>query len=727
MGRDQAASRSPSCRPSCSGRRRGSTALMLLLATQTIASTLPTTVLAASEIPVLTELVQHMGSSRWDGQFGPFPIKTDEAKFTKRLQQARQVDAPKAQVHAQGQASWARGWGLHTDSAVRAHGVDVQPKASSPIPQLAARPSMQHGSVSAPLARRDATAKHVVQVLRNTVKDTVPRGRSGKRDSNSIDEHNAEDESWIAPALTRVMEDDHRWYTGESRDNLDDSQDHSIDDNSSQRAHVNEGQHTRSKKAAQDKPMSDHRHDSYTKKPAHAKEPPAVTKDQRPYMSSWQSPSSHMHAARSSVRPVKETAANEFVAAQVALVAPRQGPHHVAPMQAAGARGPTASSNFDVGPRKAPIAKATRDFEKQLLGTGGMHMKDEDGDDDDSNEDWDNEDGDLEDANPAEEVREFETDMKHAFDWNKITFATIPLHQWAWWVAALFVILTCIVSGQLIWAHLDNYEKPEVQKYVVRIIFMTPIYAIVALLSLTFDNAAPLLNVLRDCYEAFTLYNFVKMLYVWCGGERKVMDMMAQKKQMKLPFPLHWTEPWAMGDELFYNCKFGVLQYVLIIPVCAVIAFITIAAGAYEGPEWYSMDLWITLVAISSATWAIYCLITFYLAMQEEIESSVTNALGKFLCVKAVVFLCFYQGLALKVVLIIGYIPSSDTYSEKRFINAIENWLICLEMFIIAICFSLVFPVEEIKEMKEIKTDSPTGSQGALSPVYGTFEESGKV
>ena len=29
--------------------------------------------------------------------------------------------------------------------------------------------------------------------------------------------------------------------------------------------------------------------------------------------------------------------------------------------------------------------------------------------------------------------------------------------------------------------------------------------------------------------------------------------------------------------------------------------------------------------------------------MQEEIENSVNNALGKFLVVKAVVFLCFYQ------------------------------------------------------------------------------------
>lgn len=275
----------------------------------------------------------------------------------------------------------------------------------------------------------------------------------------------------------------------------------------------------------------------------------------------------------------------------------------------------------DGPPRKAPIAKVTRDLESRLgLGGSGQQKEDQDGDDWNDEDEW-GKDGDdgygaTGDDKPQEEVRDFERDVQDAFDLEKITFATIPLHQWAWWVASIFVALTIVVSGQLIWSHLDSYDKPEVQKYVVRIIFMTPIYGVVAWLSLTFDNAAPLLNVVRDCYEAFTLYNFVKMLYVWCGGERKVMDMMAQKPQMKLPFPLHWFEPWAMGDELFYNCKFGVLQYVLVIPVCAVVAFVTIAAGAYEGPEWYTMDLWITMVAISSATWAIYCLVTFYLAMQ---------------------------------------------------------------------------------------------------------------
>eukprot|EP00960_Hanusia_phi_P032660 749980-Hanusia_phi.AAC.5 len=104
------------------------------------------------------------------------------------------------------------------------------------------------------------------------------------------------------------------------------------------------------------------------------------------------------------------------------------------------------------------------------------------------------------------ETREFEDDMKNAFDLNKITFAQVPLHYWAWWIALVFAFSTCLISGQLIMAHLEKYgdpamkgfllvtrlftEQPDVQKYVVRILFMAPIYAIDAFLSLTFDNAA---------------------------------------------------------------------------------------------------------------------------------------------------------------------------------------------------------------------------------------------
>jgi len=171
-------------------------------------------------------------------------------------------------------------------------------------------------------------------------------------------------------------------------------------------------------------------------------------------------------------------------------------------------------------------------------------------DDGDGGYGYDDED-DTNSVNPQEEVQEFETDLRNAFDWNKITFATIPLHQWAWWVAFVFVIMTCFVSGQLIWSHLDNYEKPEVQKYVVRIIFMTPIYAIVALLSLTFDNAAPLAHTFSPLSLSLShtythkhthTHNQTRTQAHTQTQTTQVMDMMAQKKQMRLPFPLHWAK-----------------------------------------------------------------------------------------------------------------------------------------------------------------------------------------
>ena len=62
------------------------------------------------------------------------------------------------------------------------------------------------------------------------------------------------------------------------------------------------------------------------------------------------------------------------------------------------------------------------------------------------------------------------------------------------------------------------------------------------------------------------------------------------------------------------------------------------------------------------------------------------------------------QGVALNLVLIIGYIPETTQYSAKHFVGAIEQWLICMEMLIIAICFYLVYPVEEFTNKTEMQT-----------------------
>mmetsp|Transcript_11998 Transcript_11998/g.24698 ORF Transcript_11998/g.24698 Transcript_11998/m.24698 type:complete len:582 (+) Transcript_11998:74-1819(+) len=551
---------------------------------------------------------------------------------------------------------WSEGWGMHTESGLvsplgHGLGVSMPLERHQPVhPQILSAPHHAGASEAPSRDRHQARSFPTRPDSHQNVGD-----HSQKVHISSLKVSPDRDESWIVPALTRVMEDDE----------------------------------ARSFPAA--------------RSGRRAAEPSAVESAPRHVQARESTSAEHDHGQKT--QPAVRTAASHPKPKTTAEVHHKLT-HSVKPMI------------------QLPEDEAAPDAAEEAPADDEAAPEDEAGEPDDDEEEETKEQEDEkheeEEDTTEEEEREFEDGVRKALDFNKVTYAEIPLHYWAWCLAVIFVGLTIVISGNLILRHLENYEQPEVQKYVVRILFMAPLYAIDALLCLTFDGVSPFLNVVRDCYEAFTLYSFTKMLYVWLGGEREVIRMMATKRQIALPFPLHSAEPWAMGDEMFYNCKFGVIQYVVIIPFLAIVTFVFAAAGLYEGDQWYTMDLWLSLVSCASATFAIYCLITFYLSMQEELEASVSNALAKFLCVKAVVFFCFWQELFLQLVLALGAVPETEQFSSRHLVGAIQEWLICFEMFVIAICFTLAYPVEEIIELKTLNAKTDDSS-------YGTFKEEANV
>lgn len=82
----------------------------------------------------------------------------------------------------------------------------------------------------------------------------------------------------------------------------------------------------------------------------------------------------------------------------------------------------------------------------------------------------------------------------------------------AWFIGGIFVMATLPIAMYGIIQHALHYSKPYLQKYIIRILFMVPIYALNSWIVLKFPVSAIYLDTIRTCYEAYVIYNFMMYL-----------------------------------------------------------------------------------------------------------------------------------------------------------------------------------------------------------------------
>jgi len=305
-------------------------------------------------------------------------------------------------------------------------------------------------------------------------------------------------------------------------------------------------------------------------------------------------------------------------------------------------------------------------------------------------------------------------------------------HLVAWFSAGAFVILGFPISIYGILMHLANYYQPNVQCYVVRILWMVPIYSIESWLCLRFHEFAIYIETLRDVYESFVLYCFLQFLIEVLGGEEALILMLKDKSPTRgfHYAPMNWClKPWIMGQPVaerssrsvrgsgssaktttssfaggektvrwtspfFVKCKFGCLQYVLLKFVLSICVCFLELYGVYKEGDFTTKGgyLYICILTNTSQCWALYCLVIFYYATKNEL--SPIRPVGKFLSVKALVFFTWWQSLGITILFQLELIPSYDldNMSPEAVAKGLQAYLICIEMFIGAIVHMFVFP-----------------------------------
>lgn len=264
-------------------------------------------------------------------------------------------------------------------------------------------------------------------------------------------------------------------------------------------------------------------------------------------------------------------------------------------------------------------------------------------------------------------------------------------------IAGIFAGVAIPLSFWEIILHLIHYTKPKLQKHVIRILWMVPIYAINAWLGLLNPDNSLYVDSFRECYEAYVIYNFMRYLLNYLNMEMDLEASLELKPQVKHIFPLCCLPDWEMGREFVHICKHGILQYTVVRPTTTFISVICKLAGVYGEGQFQANVAFPYILAINNISQfvAMYCLVMFYKANAAELRPM--RPLPKFLCIKAVVFFSFFQGVVIDFLVYSGIlIPNSNDPEENLNLSTrLQDFLICIEMCMAAIAHHYSFSYED--------------------------------
>ncbi|KAM7355284.1 transmembrane endosomal protein isoform 1-T2 [Cochliomyia hominivorax] len=270
-------------------------------------------------------------------------------------------------------------------------------------------------------------------------------------------------------------------------------------------------------------------------------------------------------------------------------------------------------------------------------------------------------------------------------------------------LAGIFVCAALFITCQQIYQHLRWYTNPQEQRWIVRILFIVPIYATYSWISLLFfnsDNVYVYFFTVRDCYEAFVIYNFLSLCYEYLGGEGNIMSEI-RGKPIKTSC-LYGTcclkgKTYTIGFLRF--CKQATLQFCLVKPLVAFIIIFLQIFGHYHDGDWRSDGgyIYITVIYNISVSLALYGLYLFYFATRDLLTPF--EPVLKFCTIKSVIFLSFWQGVGLAILekakVISPIVDNAGTVTSAGTVSAgYQNFFICIEMLFAAIALRYAFPYQ---------------------------------
>lgn len=305
-------------------------------------------------------------------------------------------------------------------------------------------------------------------------------------------------------------------------------------------------------------------------------------------------------------------------------------------------------------------------------------------------------------------------------------------------IAGCFAIVSVAISSYEIIRHLSSFTKPYLQRYIIRILLMVPIYSLNAWIAMLLPSTGLYLDSMREVYESFVIYSFMKYLLNFLKYDTNLQQYIAHKPGPEHIFPFCCLARCVGGRPFIIRCKHGILQYVVVRPFTTLVAFISQQLCFYGEGNYnpLSGSVYPVLLLINNASQilAMYSLVIFYTGYRQELGPM--RPLAKFFSIKLVVFFSFFQQVVISALLEVELIEETlrglfpDLPDKVSLGRKVQEFLICFDMLIAALGHLFAFPHSPYEEPAynrsgrlAITHDGPETGSRQRRRLYSTGDE----
>jgi len=283
------------------------------------------------------------------------------------------------------------------------------------------------------------------------------------------------------------------------------------------------------------------------------------------------------------------------------------------------------------------------------------------------------------------------------------------------------VLCTFLSSGLLICKHLRADGSDAGVAVIVRILLMAPVYAIQALLALVerYEAFNTVLEFVRKLYECITLVAFLQLQILLLGGMSGVLEVLQEEQCTHLP-PVKWVvheNSWKPKRVFLRRSIRSVLAYV---PV-TVFVWLMVSVAYFAFPDhsehehkanvlpgrrgfshptaWSVIQMTCVVLTNMFQFLAMYGLVVLCHAVHRVL--SAYRPIQKLLCIKMLVFFTAWQAFLVHAAERFGFFDglaaaSVSGWTSRQIAEGSLNFLLCLEMMVLALVHHCVYPPGEV-------------------------------